>query len=106
MGVNIIEAKVNNSSFGKETDAFPAGATSYTKIANHSIKDITEGDGVITFNYKDAVLAGVEDIYVDGDVVAVYNVLGQVVATSDLTLLRHGTYIVKTTQGTKKIIIR
>ena len=106
MGVNIIEAKVNNSSFGKETDAFPAGATSYTKIANHSIKDITEEDGVITFNYKDAVLAGVEDIYVDGDVVAVYNVLGQVVATSDLTLLRHGTYIVKTTQGTKKIIIR
>ena len=61
MGVDLIEAdgsapaysenNPNNGYYGKAKDAFPAGATSYTKIANRSITDIKESNGVISFKF-------------------------------------------------------
>ena len=63
MGVDLIEADGNavkatgddadytSGYFGKATDAFPAGATSYTKITNRSITDIKENNGIISFKF-------------------------------------------------------
>lgn len=63
MGVDLIEAdgkapkysrsNPDNGYYGKATDAFPAGATSYTKVTNRSITDITETNGVISFKFMD-----------------------------------------------------
>lgn len=113
MGVDIIEADgiaedysdygTNANYWGKPTDLFPAGSTEYLGIAEHPIKDIKEKDGVITFNYKDAPSA-VEDVQDGGKIVAIYNLLGQPVSTTDV--LPQGTYIIKTTQGVKKITIQ
>ena len=61
MGVDLIEAdgsapsysenNPNNGYSGKAKDAFPAGATSYTKITNRAITDIKESNGVISFKF-------------------------------------------------------
>lgn len=67
MGVDIIEADEyapsynvsSDDNLGKATDAFPAGATSYTKITNRSITNIKETNGVITFTFT--VDAGTPD---------------------------------------------
>jgi len=116
MGVDIIEADgiaANYSSsgsnanyWGKPTDLFPAGATEYLSIENHPIKDIQEIDGVITFNYKDAIKSAVDNIQENYEILAIYNILGQQIAADNLQSLHQGTYIIKTTQGTKKIVIR
>lgn len=59
MGVDLMEAdgsapaqsqyNPDNGYSGKETDAFPAGATSFTRISGYPIRNITEANGVITF---------------------------------------------------------
>ena len=42
-----------NGWFGKATDAFPAGATSWTVFANHELTDITrDANGTIHFKYR------------------------------------------------------
>ncbi|MBO4250890.1 MAG: M6 family metalloprotease domain-containing protein [Paludibacteraceae bacterium] len=53
MGVNLIEAKTNNSSKGKATDAFPRGATSWARDG-HSVENIewNENNQIITFQYS------------------------------------------------------
>jgi len=53
MGVDIIEAKTNTSDFSKSTDAFPAGAKSWTDFTDHEITliEIQEG-GAVTFSYR------------------------------------------------------
>lgn len=53
MGVDIIEAKPVYSYYTTDnaTDLFPAGADSYTGIANRHITDIKENNGVITFKF-------------------------------------------------------
>ena len=116
MGVDIIEADgiaadysdygSNINYWGKPTDLFPAGAIEYLEIVDYPIKDIEEKDGVITFNFKDAIPSNTENIRGNYEVLAIYNILGQAMSTKDIQTLSEGTYIVKTNKGTKKIIIR
>ena len=42
----------SNGYMGKDKDLFPAGATEYTGIADHPIKNIREKNGAILFNYR------------------------------------------------------
>lgn len=111
MGVDLIEAdgkapKYNaNGYMGKAKDLFPAGATEYTKIENHAIEEITENDGVISFKYKGgAVETAVENVDNNTPVLAIYNVLGQKQATTNIEDLPNGTYIVVNAAGSYKII--
>ena len=51
MGVDIIEAKANTSSYyDKATDLYPKGATEFTKVTNYQVTDIAMVDSIITFN--------------------------------------------------------
>ncbi len=114
MGVDLIEAdgkapdysasNPNNGYFGKAGDLFPAGATYYEGIADRPITNIQEEDGVITFTY--GIPAAVSDIEVSSSsVLAIYTVLGQRMETTDIRSLARGTYIVRTEQGSKKIVV-
>ena len=59
MGVDLIEAdglapsrdetNRKNGFFGKPGDAYPEGATSFTKVSSFQVTDITEQEGVIRF---------------------------------------------------------
>ena len=113
MGIDLIEAdgktptSSQNGYDGKATDLFPAGATSYTKIADHTIEDIEEVDGVIKFKYKGGVddpETAIEDAIVKEHVVAIYNILGQKQTTTNIDELSRGTYVIITTEGSKKIV--
>ena len=51
MGVDIIEAKANTSSYyDRATDLYPKGATEFTKVTNYQVTDIAMADSIITFN--------------------------------------------------------
>ena len=65
MGVDIIEAKANDTDWGAATDAFPAGATSWTDFTGHEVTNIQLDNGIITFDYRGA--QGIEDV-VDGNI--------------------------------------
>lgn len=116
MGVDLIEAdgkapnlstvNMNNGYFGKATDLFPAGATEYTAISDHPIKNIREEDGVIYFAYKGGATA-IENVVneVGSSTIGIYNILGQRMETTDMQTLTSGTYIVQTDKGSKKIVI-
>ena len=113
MGVDLIEADGKAPSanqtgyYGKEGDLFPAGATKYTKIADHAIENITEVDGVIRFKYRGGVEepeTAVDNIAFGSEVIAIYNILGQKQATTDINELSRGTYIIMTHEGSKKIV--
>ena len=128
MGVDLIEAdgkapqyddyRPSNGYMGKAKDLFPAGATEYTQIIDHPIEEITEQDGVIYFKYKggvtdsippvdeDTIPTRVDDIVCYGEIVGVYNILGQQVTTNNIEELPEGTYIVRRKEGTQKIIVR
>lgn len=124
MGVDLIEADgkapnySSNGYMGKAKDLFPAGATEYTQIIDHPIEEITEQDGVIYFKYKggvtdsippvdeDTIPTRVDDIVCYGEIVGVYNILGQQVTTKNIEELPEGTYIVRRKEGTQKIIVR
>lgn len=112
MGVDLIEAdgiapsynrtNLDNGYFAKPGDLFPVGATSYTKISEHSIKEIQESNGVITFNYKDYVPTAIAEIETNDEIVGIYTLTGQQVPQG--TELPHGAYIIRTTNGSHKII--
>ena len=113
MGVDLIEAdgktptSTQNGYDGKAKDLFPAGATSYTKIADHAIEEIEEIDGVIKFKYKGGVEhteTAIEDAVVKEHVIAIYNILGQKQTTTNIAELPRGTYVIITTLGSKKIV--
>jgi M6 family metalloprotease-like protein len=107
MGVDLIEASGRTSDIGKATDLFPAGATTYTKIADHAIEAIEEVDGVIKFKYKGGVEnpdTAIEDIEKTADIIAIYNILGQKQTTTDIEVLTTGTYIVVTSSGSYKMV--
>lgn len=110
MGVDLIEAdgKTPNSRQsgydGKPGDLFPAGATEYLGIADHSIEEISEQDGVIYFKYRGGITTSTEQVQHQETVIAIYNILGQKQETTDIDLLPHGTYVVVTTSGSKKIV--
>ena len=106
MGVDLVEANGKATNQGKATDLFPAGGTEYTKITDHAIEAIEEVDGVIKFKYKggvEDVETAVDNVIQHEEVIAIYNILGQQQTTLDIHALPHGTYIVKTTAGCKKI---
>ena len=114
MGVDLIEAdgKTPNSRQsgydGKSGDLFPAGATEYLGITDHSIEQVREKDGVIYFKYKGGVDdpnngTAVEDVATT-QVLAIYNILGQKQTTVDVESLPRGTYVVVTATGNKKIV--
>ena len=128
MGVDLIEAdgkapqyddyRPSNGYMGKAKDLFPAGATAYTQIIDHAIEEITEENGLIAFKYKggvedtippvngDSTPTFVDKLVYHGEIVGIYNILGQRVATKKLEELPEGTYIVRRKEGTQKIIVR
>jgi M6 family metalloprotease-like protein len=114
MGVDLIEADGKEPDYysneygysGKPGDLFPAGAKQYMEIDNHEIEEIKEDNGIITFKYKGGVIeTAIEDVASNEEVIAIYNVLGQKLTTHRIEDLTHGTYIVKTATGTKKIAL-
>ena len=121
MGIDLIEADgkaptYNQNGFdGKAGDLFPTGATKYTQIADHAIEEITETEGVIYFKYKggvvdtipeDTIPTMVEEIVIHGEIVDIYNILGQRISTKNIETLPEGTYIIRRKEGTQKIIVR
>ena len=110
MGVDLIEAdgkkpsSSSNGYTGKAGDLFPAGATEYLGITNHSIEDVSEQDGIIYFKYKGGIATSAEQVQTEETIVAIYNILGQKQAAVDIESLPHGTYVVVTTAGSKKIV--
>ncbi len=64
MGVDLIEAKENTGDLGTASDAFPAGATFYTKFADHEITNIKRDlvDGSISFRYRGGWAEDVEQV--------------------------------------------
>ena len=67
MGVDILEAKANNTTgqnaTSKATDAFPAGAKFWSEFANHDVTDISlHTSGAVIFSYRYAQLDGVEEV--------------------------------------------
>lgn len=107
MGVDLIEADGDaNEIYAKETDLFPAGATEYKGIENHWIENIVEADSIIYFDYK-ADETGIENhVKIEECVMAIYNILGQKLATTEIDMLPSGTYVVLTSLGVNKIIRR
>lgn len=110
MGVDLIEAdgkkpsSSSNGYTGKAGDLFPAGATEYLGITNHSIEDVSEQDGIIYFKYRGGIATSTEQVQTEETIVAIYNILGQKQAAVDVESLPHGTYVVVTTAGSKKIV--
>jgi len=87
MGVDLMEAKANTSSgisaYGKATDAYPKGATEFTKFEGHEITEIAldEETDLITFLYR-AEVEGVE-VVTDGRSVSKHIENGRVVIVRD-----------------------
>ena len=53
MGVDMMEAKTNNTDWGADTDLYPKGATEWTGLAGHEVTNITrDSDGKIHFVYR------------------------------------------------------
>ena len=106
MGVDLIEAdgKSPDGSLGKAGDLFPTGATEYTLIADHSIKEIIERENTIEFIYKDWIGTNTENVDISQEVIAIYDILGQKQSSTDVSILPRGTYIIVTNIGTRKII--
>ena len=110
MGVDLIEAdgkkpsSSSNGYTGKAGDLFPTGATEYLGITNHSIEDVSEQDGIIYFKYRGGIATSTEQVQTEETIVAIYNILGQKQAAVDIESLPHGTYVVVTTAGSKKIV--
>ena len=112
MGVDLIEADGKTPTLGKSGydgkagDLFPTGATEYTGIIDHAIEAIAENADIIAFSYKGGTAepADANEPYIVEKVVAIYNILGQKQAAVDIESLPHGTYVVVTTAGSKKIV--
>jgi hypothetical protein len=108
LGVDLLEANGKATKNGKASDLFPTGSTQYLKIAAHPIEQIEETEGVITFKYKGGIPeegTSVESPQAAQEqILAIYNILGQLQMTTNLLELPHGTYIIKTNQGSKKIV--
>lgn len=108
LGVDLLEANGKATKNGKASDLFPTGSTQYLKIADHPIEQIEETEGVITFKYKGGIPEEGTSIEspqaAQEQILAIYNILGQLQTTTNLLELPHGTYIIKTNQGSKKIV--
>ncbi len=115
MGVDLIEADgkapnysewlQDNGYFGKESDLFPTGATAYGGIPYHTISNITEEKGIIYFSYETSPTPVEKTAATSQQVLSIYNILGQRMTTTNIQELTCGTYIVQTTNGSKKIVV-
>lgn len=63
-GMDILEAEENVSKYGLPTDAYPAGATSWTAYEDHEITDITRDakTGAVSFKYRGGKQTPVENV--------------------------------------------
>ena len=110
MGVDLIEAdgkkpSINSNGYkGKAGDLFPAGATEYLDIADHTIEEVSEKDGVIYFKYRGGIATSTEQVQQQETIIAIYNILGQKQATVDIESLPRGTYVVVTNKGSHKFV--
>ena len=110
MGVDLIEAdgkkpsSGSNGYKGKAGDLFPAGATEYLDIADHTIEEVSEKDGVIYFKYRGGITTSTEQVQQQETIIAIYNILGQKQATVDIESLPRGTYVVVTNKGSHKFV--
>ena len=50
MGVDMMEATANTSAYGKSTDLYPKGATTFTKNANYQVTNIAMENRIVTFD--------------------------------------------------------
>lgn len=106
MGVDLIEAdgKTAYSYYdGKPGDLFPAGASQYTQIPNHSITDITETGDVVYFNHNMPTALPSDPLQDNEQILGIYTLTG--ISAGPAESLPQGVYIVRTTHETKKIII-
>jgi len=65
LGVDIIEATPNSSSYDKATDLYPYGATEFTKVANYQITNIDMENRIVTFDVNGggpALMLDVENV--------------------------------------------
>lgn len=106
MGVDLIEADGNkkNHKESRPTDLFPAGATEYKKIEGHWISDIVETDDIIYFAYKSDNTSVGGELQMSEEILAIYNILGQKLATTELQSLPSGTYVLVNSSGKNKIV--
>ena len=68
MGVDILEAQSNTGDWGETTDAYPAGANSFTSVTNYKVTNIAEANKVITFDVNgggEEMVLSIEDINLD-----------------------------------------
>lgn len=62
MGVDILEARQNTTSYGRMTDAYPAGSRWWTGFTGHEVTNIAlQPGGAITFSYRGADITGTEN---------------------------------------------
>lgn len=114
--VDLIEAngKAPDYSLGKPSDLFPNGATSYTPYTDYPITNIKEievdGSNIIVFDFMgggDSLDLATENIFEQEErVVAIYNIMGQLQSTTEMTQLPQGYYIVCTNKRTRKMFVR
>lgn len=116
-GVDLIEANGNapKGSQGKKSDLFPNGATSYTPYEKYPITNIKEiavegGDSIIVFDFMgggDSLDLATENIFDEEEqVVAIYNIMGQLQGTTNITQLPQGYYVVCTNKRARKVSVR
>lgn len=114
--VDLIEAngKAPNYSIGKASDLFPNGGTSYTPYEEYPITNVKEievdGSNIIVFDFMgggDSLDLATENIFEQEErVVAIYNIMGQLQSTTDMTQLPQGYYIVCTNKRARKMFVR
>ena len=88
MGVDIIEAKNNTSSYyDRATDLYPAGATTFSQVSNYQVTDIAMDNKIITFK----VNGGGEEINMDVESIKQTDVKTQkIIENGRVIILREG----------------
>ncbi len=114
--VDLIEANGNAPDYsqGKASDLFPKGNTSYTPYTDYPITNIKEievdGNNIIVFDFMgggDSLDLATENIFEQEErVVAIYNIVGQLQSTTEMTQLPQGYYVVCTNKRARKLFVR
>ena len=121
MGIDLVEAdgKAPSGSYGKSSDAFPAGAEEFTPYENYPLTNITENNGIVIFDFMGgggslewAILNWVTDSIVNkkhieyNTIEAVYDLNGHLLQASsgegeaiEELHIAPGTYVVKVSNG-------
>ena len=84
MGVDIIEAKTNTSSYtDKASDLYPEGSSEFTDIVLFPVTDIKMEDRIVTFNVKGGWPEEIENVQPAGNKVQKTIENGQVIILRD-----------------------